>query len=356
MSEDKATAKTKLELIKQEIEEGASFSELAKKHSQDTGSAVEGGDLGWVALGEMVKPFEQMLFSMEKDSVSEIVETQFGYHLIKLNDVRSETIEPLGVKRYEFEDELKADSVASMFYDLSERLASIAYENPDSLDMVVDELELKVVSSDFFSRDQGQGVAGNEKVRSIAFSPLVLEQGSNSDIIEISPTHVVIVRLNEHQPSTAIPLEVVSSNIENILKSQNGRKQTKAAALDVKSKIEAGESIDSQKADGIKVETISALGRKDTAKVSDPSILHNTFEILPNQDGSPSLKAVDLITGDVALVVLTKVNLPVDIAKDKLDLVKNEVLRENTVRDFSNVLLSIQDNADIEKNLRLLER
>ncbi len=356
LSEDKATAKTKLESIKQEIEEGASFSELAKKHSQDTGSAVEGGDLGWVALGEMVKPFEQMLFSMEKDSVSEIVETQFGYHLIKLNDVRSETIEPLGVKRYEFEDELKADSVASMFYDLSERLASIAYENPDSLDMVVDELELKVVSSDFFSRDQGQGVAGNEKVRSIAFSPLVLEQGSNSDIIEISPTHVVIVRLNEHQPSTAIPLEVVSSNIENILKSQNGRKQTKAAALDVKSKIEAGESIDSQKADGIKVETISALGRKDTAKVSDPSILHNTFEILPNQDGSPSLKAVDLITGDVALVVLTKVNLPVDIAKDKLDLVKNEVLRENAVRDFSNALLSIQDNADIEKNLRLLEK
>ncbi len=354
--EDKAAAKARLESIKQEIDAGASFSELAKKYSQDAGSAAEGGDLGWVALGEMVKPFEQILFSMERDSVSKIVETQFGYHLIKLNDVRSETIEPLGVKRYEFEDELKSDSVASIFYDLSERLASISYENPDSLDLVVEELELEVASSDYFSRNKGQGISGNEKVRSIAFSSLVLEQGSNSDIIEISPTHVVVIRLNEHQPSVAIPLDEVSSRIENILKSQNGRKQTKAAALEVKSEIEAGASIDSQKAEGVTVVSVAALGRNDSAKVSDPAIVYNTFDITPNRDGSPTLKAVDLMTGDVALIVLTRVNSPDDIAQDKLDMVKGAALRENIVRDFSNALLSIQDNADIDKNQRILDR
>jgi peptidyl-prolyl cis-trans isomerase D len=354
-SEDKEADKAKLESIKLEIENGASFSELAKKYSQDTGSAVEGGELGWVALGEMARPFEKMLFSMDKDSVSEVVETQFGYHLIKLNDVRSETVEPLGVKRYEFEDEIKKDSVASTFYDLSERLAAIAYENPDNLDAVVDELGIKVATSGSFSRDKGQGIAENEKVRSIAFSSLVLEEGSNSDVIEISPTRVAVVRLNEHLPAIAIPLDVVSSKIENILKSQKGRNQAKAAALAVKTKIESGESIDSQKSDGIKIETIKALGRSENAKVSAPSILHNAFEISPNQDGSPSLKVVDLVTGDVALLVLTKVNSPANISEDKLDLVKNEALRESITRDFSNALLSIKNNAEIDINQRVVE-
>ena len=360
-STSSAAAKIKIESLRQEIENGADFAELAKKHSQDTASAAEGGDLGWVALGEMVKPFEQALFSLDladkdKGSISEIVETQFGYHLIKLDDVRSETVESLEVKRYEFEDELKADSITSMFYDLSERLASTAYENPDSLDVVVEELELKVASTDYFTRSSGKGVADNEKVRNIAFSSLVLEQGSNSDIIEISPTHVVILRLNEHVPATAIALEVVSSRIENILKIQNGHKQTMVAVLDVKSKIEAGKSIDSLKAEGISVEVIASLGRKDNARVSDPAILHSTFDISPNQDGTPSVKEVDLVTGDVALVVLTKVNAADSIAKAKLDLVKSEAQRENALRDFSNALLYIKDKADIDINKRILEK
>lgn len=354
-------AKAKIESIKNEIENGADFAELAKKYSQDTGSAEEGGDLGWVAIGEMVKPFEQALFAMElsdkgQASVSDVVETQFGYHLIKLDDIRSETIEPLEAKRAEFEDELKADSITSMFYDLSERLASTAYENPDSLDVVVEQLGLKVNSSDYFTRSSGKGIAENEKVRNIAFSPLVLEQGSNSDIIEINPTHVVVLRLNQHVPAKAIPLDVVRAKVENILKAENGYKQTKAAALDVKSKIEAGESIESLKSDGIDIEAIASVGRKDFAKVSDPAILQNAFDISPNQDGKPAVKDIDLASGDVALVVLTKVNAADSIASEKLALVKQEAVRENAIRDFSNALLSIKNNADIYKNKRILEK
>lgn len=351
-----AVVMEKIESLKQELEQGADFADLAKKHSQDSASAEEGGDLGWVTLGEMVKPFEQALFDMNKGSVSEIVVTQFGYHLIKLDDIRSETIEPLEIKRYGFEEELKADGVASLFYDLSERLASTAYENPDSLDIAAEELGLKIISSDYFSRNKGKGIAENEKLRNIAFSPLVLEQGSNSDLVEISPTHVVVLRLNEHIPATAIPIVEVSSKIETILSAQNGYKQTKAAALDVKSKIEAGESIESLKADGIQIDVIASLGRKDNTKVSDPSILHNAFEITANQNESPAVKEVDLISGDVALIVLTKVNVPDNIAQDRLDGVKGDVLRDNARRAFSSTVLVIKDSADIEINTRLIEK
>ena len=356
LSEDTSKVKKQLESIKQDIANGASFSEMAKKHSQDTISAEEGGDLGWIATGDMTEPFEKVLFSMEENSLSEVFETRFGYHLIKLNNIRSEAVESLDIKRYGFEEELKADSVASMFYDLTERLASIAYENPDSLDVIVDELGLKVSSSEYFTRADGQGIAESEKVRSIAYSSLVLEQGSNSDVIEIDQEHVVVVRLNQHQPAVAIPLEDVTSKIENILKLQNGREKTKTAALKVKAKLEAGDSVDSQKVDGITVANVKGVGRKDFNKVSSPAILNGAFEISPNQDGSPSYKVIDLNTGDVALLILISVIVPDNIAEDKLQLVKNEALRENAIRDYTNTIVSMKDKADIEKNIRIIER
>jgi len=367
-TEDEA-AKEKIKSLQQQLEQGADFAELAREHSQDSGSAADGGDLDWVALGEMVKPFEQALFGLQKGGVneiiiSEIVETQFGYHLIKLDDVRSETIESFEIKRYGFEEELKADSVASMFYDMSERLAATAYENPDNLDISVEELGLKINSSDYFTRHTGKGIADNEKLRNIAFSPLVLEQNSNSDIIEISPSHVVVLRLSEHVPATAMPLAQVSSKVENILIVQNGHKQTKAAALEVQSKIasmiEAGGSMDkaieSLQADGIQVEVFTALGRNDFTKVSDASILHHAFEIAPNQNGISSVKEIDLASGDIALIVLTKVSAADNIAQDKLDLVKSDTLRDNAIRDFSSTLLAIKESADISINKRLIEK
>lgn len=353
-SENKAAAQIKIESLKKELELGADFAELAKQHSEDPGSAANGGDLDWVALGEMVKPFEKALFALEKGAVSDVVETQFGYHLIKLVDVRSEPVVPFGVKRYEFEDEIKADSVASMFYDLSERLASIAYENPDSLDIVVEELGLKLNSSDYFTRFQGQDIAENEKVRNVAFSPLVMEEGSNSDIIEISPTHVVVIRMNEHVPATAIPLADVRSKIENILKVQAGHKQTMAAAMDVKAKIEAGTSVAELESEGVAVDVIKSIGRRDNTKVSDPSILQNAFDMVLTQDKKPSVEAVDLMSGDVALVVLDKVNLPDDIPQGQQDLVESEVLRENAIRDFSSALLVIKEDAEIDRNMKLV--
>lgn len=355
-SENKAAAQIEIESLKKELEQGADFAELAKKHSQDPGSASNGGDLDWVAHGEMVKPFEQVLFDMEKDTVSDVVETQFGYHIIKLDDIRSETIVPLGVKRYEFEEEIKMDAVASLFYDLSERLASTAYENPDSLDMVVDDLELEIKTSDFFPRSDGAGIASNEKVREIAFSALVLEQGSNSDIIEINPTHVVVLRMNEHLPATAIPLEEVSSRIENILKVKAGHEQTQAAALKVKEKIEAGDSIGSVKAEGIKVEVLAAVSRADHARVSDVSIIREAFEMMPATKEKASVQELDLISGDVALIVLNKINLPENILQSRLDQVKSDAIRENAIRDFSSALLTFKENAKIEKNTRLINK
>jgi len=348
-------ARALLDELKQKLDNGADFATLAKEHSQDSGSAGDGGDLGWVSTGEMVKPFEQALFDMEKGAVSDVVQSQFGYHIIKLVDIRSEEVQPIGIKRYEFEDELKADAVASIFYDQSERLASIAYENPDNLDVAVEELGLEIKTSEYFGRFNGEGIAEDEKLRKIAFSNLVLEQASNSDIIELSPTHLVVVRMNEYVPAMPVPLETVTSKIENILKVQNGHKQAMAAALDVKTKLTAGETIDSLKTEGIFVESYTALQRKDSAKVSDVSLLHSAFEMGLAADNKTSYKVVDLSSGDVALIVLSAINNAENVSEDRLAIVKADAMRENAIHDYSSALRSIENNAKIERNIRDVE-
>ncbi|HEB83039.1 MAG TPA: hypothetical protein ENJ11_09260 [Gammaproteobacteria bacterium] len=355
--EDKAAARTKIEALQKQLEQGADFAELAKKNSDDTGSAANGGELGWIALGEMVKPFETTLFDMEKGKVSDIVETQFGYHLILLEDIRKEKPAPLEVKRYEFEDELKTDAVSSMFYDQSERLATLAYENPDSLDIVAEDMGLKVETTDFFSRNRGEGIAADDKLRNTAFSPLVLEEGSNSDIIEISPKQVVVIRLREHVPASPIPLEQVRSKIENILKAQNGHKQTLDAALAVKQRLANGESVAKvmENIEGVRLDTVNGLGRNDSSKVADPAILRAAFEINPAADGV-KVTEVDLMTGDVALVVVDKVNLPETVAEDVRNRIKSEVASEQAVAEITSSVQYIKDIADIEKNKRLLEQ
>ncbi|HHO59382.1 MAG TPA: hypothetical protein ENJ64_04005, partial [Thiotrichales bacterium] len=336
--EDKAAAKEKIAGIKKQLDEGKAFAELAKEYSQDAGSAVNGGDLDWVAIGDMVKPFEDTLFAMKKGDVSDPVETQFGYHLIKLDDVRSETPEPLSIKRHEFEEELRDEAAASLFYDLSENLANKAYENPDSLDDVVESMGLKLQTSDYFTRQKGEGIAANEKVRNVAFSADVLEQGINSDVIEITPKHIAVIRLNEHVDAAPVPLTEVRSKIENILRAKAGHQKTLQAALAVKDKLESGVSLDDIAADGISIDKVGPVTRKDFTRVKDPSLINAVFDLPAPAAGKTVVKDVELLNGDIALVVLNRIVEPETVAEDRLNIIRSELRRQSATDEFLTVL------------------
>ncbi len=153
-------------------------------------------------------------------------------HLIKLVDIEGEVADSLADKRADFEKELKQETISSMFYDTSETMATVAYENPDSLDVVVDVTDLKLHRSELFVRDSGVGIAENELVRKAAFSKTVLEERGNSDIIELAPDHVIVLRVIEHKQATVRPLEEVRSEIENGLRLRAGHQKALAAATE----------------------------------------------------------------------------------------------------------------------------
>lgn len=347
-------AREKIEQVREKLEAGEDFAALAREYSEDPGSAPDGGDLGWVQPGDMVKPFEDALFDLEAGATSDIVQSQFGFHIIQLTDIRQEQPDDFDIKRYELEAELKNEAVASRFYDLSEQLALLSYENPDSLDVVVEDMELAIQTSDYFTAGAGAGIAENPKVRNISYSDLVLAEGRNSDIIEISPDHVVVVRLNEHIEAKPIPVEEVSSTIKQILIAESGYKQTEKAALAAKQRLENGEPVAALEANGVKIESFSDVRRDETAKVREPQIMNAAFSISSDAD-AVTVEKVDLYSGDVALVVLDKVSVTSQTDEALKEALRREWAREESVRSFANVLLAIKNGAEIEQNTRLFQ-
>ena len=348
-------ARETIEKIKKQLDKGADFAKLAQQYSQDPGSAKQGGDLGWVATGDMVKPFEQALFALKKGQTSDIVKTRFGYHLIRLDDIRQQAIAPLAEKRAGFEAEIRKEEAKNRFYDLSEELANKAYENPDSLDAIVDSMGLPLKTSEFFDRNKGKGIASSVKVRNVAFSPEVLEEGVNSDVVEVSPEHIVVLRLNEHREATPIPLDSVRDKVVAILRTRAGVKKTMAAAEKARARLEAGESVEAIKGNGISLDQPKPLGRLDFTKVPDPNLIGLIFEMPAPVDGKPVIKLHELSTGDVALVVLQKVVKPEKISDERMTLVRSQLRQQMATDEFSAIMKMLKARADIDINKRLLE-
>jgi peptidyl-prolyl cis-trans isomerase D len=352
--DDVEGARKKLENIKQQLDAGASFAELARENSEDPGSAKQGGDLGWVEPGQMVKPFEDTLFSMKEGEVSGVVESQFGLHLIKLEDIEGEVPKSLAEKRTEFEEELKREAASSVFYDLSESMATTAYENPDSLDAAVEDTGLQLQTSELFTRDAGSGITDNELVRKAAFSASVLQERSNSDIIELSPEHVIVLRISEHKPSSLKPLETVSSAIENGLKLKAGHEKALAAAVDARSKIESGAAIESVLSKGQTVERQNGLTRTAVGKV-DPFVLEAVFNMPQPDTDRVVVREVSTYTGDVVLVMLDKVSMPENIEQGRVDAIKRQWRQDVANREFDAALDYLRSSADLYINPRALQ-
>lgn len=344
----------KLEAIKQQLANGASFEKLARENSEDPGSARQGGDLGWVEPGQMVKSFEDELFAMKKGGVSDIVESQFGLHLIKLVDIEGKVARSLAEKRTEFEKEIKQETVSNTFYDLSENIATTAYENPDSLDVVVDATGLQLHTSELFTRDAGTGIAENELIRKAAFSTNVLEAGSNSDIVELSPEHVVVLRIREHKPASLRSLEEVRPAIENGLKLIAGHEKALAAAATARSKIEMGQTIESVLSRGQKVEKSGGLTRKDVTKVG-PLVLEAVFNMPQPEAGHVVVREVSTYTGDVKLVMLDKIRRPENIEQERIDVIKRQWRQEVANREFDAALEYLKTSADLYINPRAIQ-
>ena len=197
------------------------FAELAKKASQDPGSAEKGGDLGWFGRGMMVKPFEQAVFEMKPGEVR-VVQSEFGFHVVRVTGVQPARSRPLAEVKKEIVDELAQQKGAKKFAEVAESFSNMVYEQPDSLQPVADRYKLPIQTTGWVERGRRQelGALDNAKLLAALFSPDAIENKRNTDAIEIAPNTLIAARVLEHQPAKQREFAEVKDEVAALLRNQ----------------------------------------------------------------------------------------------------------------------------------------
>ena len=342
-------AEEKINKVKSELAAGAAFSDLAKKYSDDEGSVAGGGDLGLVSKGMMVKPFEDSLFALKTGEVSDVVRSEFGFHIIKLNEIQSAKIETFEDKRASIEKDLKESGVQNLFFERAELLANLAYENPESLDLAADQLKLQVQTTTLFTRANGTGIAANAKVRNTAFENAVLNEKLNSDAIEITNKHVVVIRVADHKPTTSKDFAEVKASIVAELKQNKSEQMAKADATKIFTQVESDNS-------SVSWNTLMAahkanakalnLVKRDSDK-ANRQLIQTAFKLTKPESGKVSFKQVALNNGNAAIVAVTAVKAMKADTDTLVTDTEKRLTGQISGQEFSAVIAAIKQNYDI---------
>jgi peptidyl-prolyl cis-trans isomerase D len=230
--EEKAAAKKTAEEIAAEAKKSpGQFAELAKKYSQDPGSAGQGGDLGFFARdGSMVKPFEDAAFAMKPGEIAGPIETNFGYHIIKLTAVQPAKVQSFDEVKAQIEQDLKRQKASAKLANAADQMQNMVYEQADSLEPVAKALDLKIQSTPLMSRAQVQALAqNNQKLTQEIFNPESLQAKRNTEAIEISPNTLMAAHVTEYKPASPKPFDEVKAEIRRQLEQKAAGEKALAA-------------------------------------------------------------------------------------------------------------------------------
>jgi peptidyl-prolyl cis-trans isomerase D len=302
---EEAARKKADELLAKAKAPGADFAALAKEFSQDAGSAEQGGDLGWAERSFFVGPFSDALFAMQPNEIRGPVRTEFGYHILRLEGIQAGKQKSFEEVRAELENEFRTQEAEKLFSERQEQLAEKAFENPDSLDAAAKVAGVTVQSVPEFKRTGGAGAFGdNEEVITAAFSNTVLEEGQNSEPIELEPGHVLVLRVDDRKQPQQRPLADVRDEIVALIKKQRADEQARTRGTEAVAKLTSGANWASVVAD-LKVEGHGPEYVKRT-DATIPNGLRQALFLAPKPAaGKPHYQGVPLPSGEYGVIAFT---------------------------------------------------
>jgi len=305
-SEDDAAAKVKAEAVLAKLQAGEDFAQVAKSDSDDIVSGELGGDLDWIDRDMMDPAFEDAAFALKaKGDVTEIVKSEFGYHIIKLTDLLAEQVKTLDQVKGELKSTLEKDAKTELFYGKQTELAELAFEVADSLEDAAGAINQDVMSTVLFNRFNAPTAVNNPAIVKAAFSAELIEDGVNSEVIELGDEHVIVVRIKEHKAAATKPMTEVSEQIKSTLVNQKAAELTKEKSDALYAKIQAGSTL-AEIATEAEAEVKQVAGLKRNDRSVSPQIAESVFK-LAHPQGEAVTDLVSLNNGDVAIVALTKV-------------------------------------------------
>ncbi len=291
---------------------GADFAALAKANSDDPGSKLAGGDLGWVEKGAMVKPFEDALFSMKAGEIRGPVKTDFGYHVIDLREVKPGQATPFEQVRAQLAAEIGKEAADRAFNDLSGKLMDEVYKNPTELASAAKQAGLPVQVLGPFNKAMPVGIAATPAVMRAAFSDALVQDGTVSDPIQIAPGHSVVLRVTKHEPEQVLPLAQVRDQVIAAIRADRQAKAAEKAADALIARVQKGETLQGLAvAEKLQVTPMPGLPRG--APVPTPAANQAIFAVPAPAAGKTVAGKFEIAPGHYAVFEVTAVK-PGDVA------------------------------------------
>lgn len=340
--EAKSKAETLLAAIKKNPK---SFEELAVKNSQDPGSAAKGGDLGSFGRGAMVKPFEEAAFNMKVNEISDLVESEFGYHIIKVTEVTGQ-----GSDFDSLKTQIKADllfqKAQAEFVEKAESFSNAVYEQSSSLAPVAKMFGGQLQLSGWTSREEAAKFFKNDKIVGLIFSPESLKERRNTEAVEISPNNLVSARVLDYKPSATKSFDTVKAGIEDLLKLEAASKLASVKGEEALKTLRAGRSVagldwipevkvDRKNAQGLTQLAMTQVFKADVTKLPAYSGLSDS------KLGYMIVKVIEVDTNSIADAESVKT------AKNEL----NQVLADEYLSAYKQ---SLREKVKVTVNQRLL--
>lgn len=305
---DKDASEKKALALKARLDGGADFAALAREASDDPGSKSAGGDLGWVRRGLMTPKFEQALYALQPGQISVPVETEFGWHLIKLAEVKAAQTKPFNDPSVQAEllQNYRQRDAEQRYQDLADKLGQLAFENAASLEPVAKELKLELKTTDWFGRSGGSGLAANPDVLKAAFAPEIIQDGENSKPLAAGENRQVVFRKAEYEPARPRKLEEVADSIRAELKLQEAKARASADADALVKALNDGAVFESALAER-KLSATSPGSVRRNAEGLDRQILSALFKLPRPAASKLQIGKTQLDSGDIVVLALSSV-------------------------------------------------
>ena len=349
---EKAAAKAKAEEVLKEVRKTpAKFADLAKQYSQDPGSAKSGGDLGYFGRGMMVKAFEEAVFKQKEGEISDVLESEFGYHIIKLTGIKTAKVKSLDEVRADIVSELKREAATRKFAESAEAFNNTVYEQSDSLQPAAEKFKLKIQQSGWLKKNPDQreaaalGPLANEKILASLFSEDAVKNKRNIEAYEIAPNTLLSARVVEHVAASTRPLESVKNDIEKLLKAQEAATLAKNTG---ESRLEELKKGGDDKLAWSSLKSASRMQSRDLPPAAVRAVFKAEVQKLPAYAGAS-------VGGAYVLYKIVKVNAPEKLDETRRNALQDEYAHILAQEELSAYLNALRARYKIDINKAALE-